>query len=66
MMERVFIGFSFQNSKHILFCFFIYSDLFSYLIYSLSKSEELKGKAKFANISVKAVKLAMENVHSFF
>ena len=42
-----------------------YSDLFSYLIYSLSK-KELKGKTKFAIISVKTVKLAMENVHSLF
>ena len=48
----------------ILFCFFFYSDLFSYLIYFLSKLKELKGKTKFAIISVKTVKLAMENVHS--
>ena len=33
-----------------LFCFFIYSDLFSYQIYSLSK-KELKGKTKFAILS---------------
>lgn len=49
----------------MLFCFFIYSDLFSYLIYSLSK-KELKGKTKFTILSVKTVKLAMENVHSLF
>ena len=49
----------------ILFYFFIYSDLLSYLIYSLSK-KELKGKTKFAIISVKTVKLAMENVYSLF
>ena len=45
--------------------FIQYSDLFSFLIYSLSK-RELKGKTKFAIISVKTVKLAMENVHSLF
>ena len=35
------------------------------LIYSLSKKEP-RGKTKFAIISVKTVKLAMENVHSLF
>ena len=34
-------------------------------MYSLSK-KELKGKTKFAIISVKTVKLAMENVQSLF
>ena len=49
------------------FCFFIYSDLFSYLIYSFYlKKKELKGKTKFAIISVKTVKLAMENVYFLF
>ena len=40
---------SFEDLK-ILFCFFIYSDLFSYQIYSLSK-KELKVKTKFTIIS---------------
>ena len=53
------------NFFHFFNMMNIYSDLFGYLMYSLSK-KELKGKTKFVIISVKTVKLAMENLHSLF
>ena len=59
------VKFSISIVQVIFFCFFIYSNLFSCLIYSLSK-KELKGKMNLAIVSVKTVKLAMENVHSLF